>query len=146
MAQGPIQPKEGKSRPGPGPKVRFEIGPSLGPAQRRPGPNRPWAAKFWPKPIPRKFDFRAKEIDKSPTQLANVPCQLYELVVPSQNYVKLAYSRTNSSPNAYLDDLVSKRQPRPSCLSFTLCMNYLVAPRKSYVKLAFSRTNSSPNA
>ena len=52
-AQGLIQPKGGKSGPGPGPKVRFENGPSIGPAQRKAGPNRPWAAKFRPKPIPK---------------------------------------------------------------------------------------------
>ena len=60
-AQGLIQPKAQKSRPGPGPKSKFENGPSLGPAQKMIGPNRPWAAKFRPKPIPRNQWFLDKK-------------------------------------------------------------------------------------
>ena len=53
LAQGPAQPKARKSRPGPGPMVKFQKWPKPWAGPKEIGPNWPWAAKIRPKPIPK---------------------------------------------------------------------------------------------
>ena len=57
LAQGPAQPKARKSRPGPGPKVKFQKWPKPWASPKKIGPIWPWATKIWPKPIPSHFSF-----------------------------------------------------------------------------------------
>ena len=78
---GPAQIGLGPENFGPNPSIRewVWIWPSPRPNQfglGRAGPNRPWARKFWPKPIPTLFHF--SDILSPPTSRQN--CQEMRLV------------------------------------------------------------------